>query len=122
MPLTFDWTETDFDKDNQSDVNTADCLVWLTMAVGINHITVENAREFYARASYYEKINGPYRYHIDPDTNQKVDDYFTPEDILRAVGLKTNASVMTKAKFYKHMWEIHERFNVPSSLDRASKV
>ena len=116
MPLTFDWTNTDLSTESENDCVLADSLVWLTMGIGMNEITEANAREFYARASFYEKVNGPYRFHIDPETNQRVNDYFTVEDIVRAIGLKTNASLMTKAKFYKHMWEVHERFNVPSSF------
>lgn len=111
MALNFDWTKTDFSATDDNDRVTADALVWATMAIGMNEITEANARDFYARLSMWEKVVGAYR-NMDGKPL-----FFTPEDVLRGVGLHTNASRMTKAQFYKHMWEVHERFNVPRALD-----
>ena len=111
MPLTWDSTACDLpDTLSDDDAVTRESLIFATMAVGMNTITVENAREFFARASFWEKVNGAYRY----DSGGSV--FFKPEDVLRFVGLRTNASTKTKAQFYKSVWESHDRFNVPRSM------
>lgn len=111
MALTSDYRAIEgYDSLTDDETVTRDCLVWASMATGMNTITVENAREFYARASFWEKVNGAYR-HKDGEAL-----YFTPEDVLRFVGMRTNASAKTKTQFYKSVWECHERWNVPSSI------
>lgn len=126
MPLTFDWTATDLDADNQNDQNLAECAIFATVAVGINHITEANCLDFYKRINFYERLNGPYRYHFDPKTNQRVDDFFTPEDVVRLIGLRTNASTMTLPQFRKAMWEAHDRwnfsYNFKMPLDKPAPV
>lgn len=111
MALTWDRTEVkDYDKLTDEEWTLNESLIWATMAVGINVITVENARDFFARVSFWEKVIGAYRF------NEAGPVYITPEDVLRFVGLKTNATPLTKAKFRNHVYETHERFNVPSGV------
>lgn len=111
MALTWDNTAVkDIDSLTDDESATIEALIWATMAVGINHITLDNARDFYARVSFWEKIAGAYRF----DPNGPV--YLTPEDVLRFVGLRTNASPKTKAQFYKSAWDCHIRWNVPREV------
>lgn len=120
MALTFDWSNTDLSTESEEDRLLADSAVWLTMAVGINHITVDNVKEFFARVSFYEKVTGAYRFAMESGASTPV--FFTADECIRLIGLRTNASPMTKAQFYKHVWEVHNRFNVPHSLDTAGRV
>jgi hypothetical protein len=111
MALTFDATNVrDFDSLTEDEKVTYNSLIWATMAVGMNTITEANAREFFARASFVEKVNGAYRVSQDGPL------YFTPEDVLRFIGLRTNATPMTITQFRKNMWESHTRWNVPRNF------
>lgn len=111
MALTADYTGVrDWNTIRGNEAVTRDTLALMTMAVGMYEITEANARDFYARVSFWEKVNGAQRY----DDGTPV--YLTPEDILRFIGLRTNASPMTEAKYRNHVWNTHKRFNVPHSL------
>lgn len=111
MGLSWDATKVEgFDSLTENEAVTRDALVFSTMSVGIREITVENARQFFARVSFWEKVNGPMRVGDGESL------YFKPEDVLRFVGLKTNASTLTDAQFRKNVWESHERWNVPRSI------
>lgn len=71
-------------------------IVFRTMAVGIGHITEENADEFYVRSKMWERLNGS-------TVRLAGEDYsITLKDILRRVGLRTNASRFTDAQFDKN--------------------
>lgn len=110
MALTWDATAVrDFDQLTDDERVTREALIFATMAVGMGEITEDNAQEFYTRLSFWEKVNGAYRFGDGEAL------YFTPEDVKRFIGLRTNVfPKMTKAKFHKHVFETHERFNVSS--------
>lgn len=73
--------------------NITDALIWATMWIGMPEIKKSNAEEFYARVHLHELLagtalntqDGPY--------------YLTKEDVMRRIGLSTNASSMTRHKF-----------------------
>lgn len=112
MPLTWDSTACDLpDTLSDEDAVTREALIFATMAVGMPTITEDNAREFFARVSFYEKVNGSYRFNGDGTPA-----YFTPEDVLRFVGLRTNASRLSIVQFRTSVWKSHERWNVPRSI------
>jgi len=73
-------------------------LIWMMAGIGIDSITEDNAHEVYARIAFLEKFKGAMRYGPAPD---RADVYFTPEEVSRHVGLKTNASKLTEAEFLK---------------------
>lgn len=78
-------------------------LIWATIIIGIPSITEDNAAEFYARITMFEKLFGTF-------LNQKVDGEWvprpiTPEDVQRHIGLKTNATRKTRAQFVKYQGE-----------------
>lgn len=111
MPLTWDATEVaDYDNLTDDECVAREALIFATMGVGINHITEDNAREFYERVSFIEKVNGASRHGWEDGEHVPV--YFTPDEIRRFIGLRTNASVLTKAKFKTNVYEGHVRWNV----------
>lgn len=76
-----------------------DGLIWLTMAVGIHEITEKNYKEFHARLDIIQRLHGPYM-------NQGGKDYLiTEEDVKRCIGLRTNASTLTRNQFNKSQLE-----------------
>ena len=96
--------------------NAVDSMIWLTMAIGINEITDENREEVYLRIKLMEGAKGlSYSYSNDqrrkyPDiakhvkTATRMDGQFSAfsqEVINRLVGLKTNASIMSREKFLR---------------------
>lgn len=111
MPLTYDATNVkDFDTLTDDEKVTYEALIWASMAVGMNEITAANVREFFTRVSFWEKVNGAYRYKDGAFC------FLTPEDVSRFVGLRTNASRYTVAQFRKNVWDAHERWNVPREV------
>jgi len=107
MPLTWDSTNTALDLSKEEDRVLQEVAVFATMAAGINHITEANCLDFYKRVSMWERVNGAYR-HRDYG---KTDHFFSPEDVVRLIGLRTNASPKTQAQFNKSVWESHDRWN-----------
>lgn len=72
-------------------------LVWHSLNTGIGTITVENADEVYARIKLVETLYGASL--VSPDGPKPI----TAEDVLKHVGLKTNARYKpeTRASFLK---------------------
>lgn len=126
MPLTWDSTETVLDLDNEDDSTLQHVAVFATMAVGINRVTEDNCLDFYKRVNFYERLNGAYRFGTDTDTGETSPVMFSAEDVVRLIGLKTNASPMTLAQFRKNQWDAHDRWNFAYGfkmpLDKASPV
>jgi len=71
-------------------------LVMLTMGTGINTITAENVDEVFARIRLIEKLHGAML--IAPGGGDR---FITREEIEAHVGLRTNASSLTRAQFLK---------------------
>lgn len=68
-------------------------LIWSTIFIGIGNITEANHKDFYFRLSLYEKVFGTFlreKRQPHPLTHQEVIDH---------IGLSTNASWLTHAKF-----------------------
>lgn len=112
MSLNWDATRVEgIDDLTDNERGTLQALCFSTMAVGMNKITTENAREFYTRASFMEKVLGASRRGFDGEKDFPV--FYSLEDIQRFVGLMTNASPLTDAQFRKNIWESHLRWNIP---------
>lgn len=90
------------DRDDGKKVmnGTTETLIWATMATNINQITEKNADEFYARISLYERLNGSLR--RNPDLS---DCFVSPEEVRAHIGLGTNATNMTQARWLKSIGE-----------------
>jgi hypothetical protein len=113
MPLTWDITEvTDFrDIKEGAEWSKTEALIFSTMSIGLCTITDTNANEFYARVKMLEGAIGSFVY-IDGD-----DYFFTPADIQRRIGLRTNGGSETRTKFLGRMLR-----NTMADYDRLTKV
>jgi hypothetical protein len=113
MPLTWDITEVvDFvDIKEGAEWSKTEALIFSTMSIGLSTITDTNANEFYARVKMLEGAIGSFVY-IDGD-----DYFFTPADIQRRIGLRTNGGSETRTKFLGRMLR-----NTMADYDRLTKV
>ena len=93
-----------------------ECLIFMTLGVGIGRITKDNADEFYARVNFTETVNGEVliRAEVDGVRPTGLAARITPAEVKAHIGLSTNASFKdeSRANFLK-------RFNV--DLDAAAR-
>jgi hypothetical protein len=68
-------------------------LIWATMAVGLWHITDKNYDEFYRRLHILEQKNGTFL------MRDRQPYFITKADVKRRIGLRTNASTISKRDF-----------------------
>ena len=111
MPLNWDSADTVLDTTDESDLALREAGIFATMAVGINHITEDNCLTFYKRVSLYERAMGAYRFQSTDEGSVPL--FMSPEDVVRLIGLRTNAAPKTQTQFNKFIWEAHERWVVP---------
>ncbi len=71
-------------------------LVFATIAIGINEITKRNWIKFYARLHFWERVNGPYL------LKKGKPFLISAEEVKRHIGLSTNASVFSDARFLRN--------------------
>ena len=95
---------------NDNNWGITNALIWTTMVIGMGRISAENADEFFARVDTVQKATGQLCYAVD-EQNEMAPYMITHADIVRRIGLGTNASSMTKAQFFKHVEKISE-FNI----------
>lgn len=93
-------------EDAQSSI--VDTFIWQTLFVGMNTITPDNKEEFYQRSAFYEKVFGAHMFVTGEDGEPKPF-FITREMVDLMVGLRTNASPYTKAKFRNHMYDCFVR-------------
>ena len=84
-------------------------LIWATMSVGIRDITEKTIPEFYARLSVWEKIVGPLLYGKDEETGKLEERGIEVADLVKRIGLHTNASSMTRAEWRKNLASYFDR-------------
>jgi len=82
-------------------------LIWASMIIGVSDITEKNAEEFFFRISMREKLHGALR--RDWSGENPVDVFVTWDEVKAHIGLGTNATNMTRAKFVKHTVNMFER-------------
>jgi hypothetical protein len=98
------WEESSKDEDGKQLYRLnplTDMFIWFTMFVGIPEITAKNAEKFFARISFIESLKRPFLAVKDEETGEEATRPITLEDVKRHIGLKTNASTLTKAQFLK---------------------
>jgi len=96
-------------------------LIFLTMSVEIGRITEKNWREFYGRVHAEEKLNGPRRWRRKSETDTtSVPIYFTPQEIYDHIGLGTNVSKKSEAKWRKNLLD-HWMRTCAKSCDSITK-
>lgn len=104
--------------DNNWGVTNA--LIWTTMIVGLNSITTDNVDEFFARVETVQQATGQLC-HAQNENGEWNPYMITHADIVRRIGLGTNADRLTKTQFFKHVEKISE-FNakkIKSLYDEA---
>jgi len=100
-----------FDDDGEQQQRLAyltEAIILSMMTVGIPEITEKNWEEYYTRVHAMESVNGALLRHKNTETGEVSDRPLTPEDIEKHIGLKTNACLYTKAKFWKHIGNMFE--------------
>lgn len=109
MSLTIDRTGIkNFEDATEGDLVTSEVLGFATMVIGIPEITESNARDFFSRMSFYEKVCGATRTFYDGNEMKRLP--ITMEDVRANIGLRTNASRSTRPQFVKHIFEVHDRY------------
>ena len=86
--------------------NITDCIVWGTMQTDLGEVTEKNIDEWILRATMLDKIGFPL-------ANKFVDGKHegwvpTREDLTKRIGLTTNVSTTTRAKFRTRMAKLLE--------------
>jgi len=97
-------------------------LIWFTMVAGLpSTITEESAADWFARISFYEKVHGTYCVKLDEDRTITRDP-FTPEDIVRNIGLSTNGNGRkeTWGQFVKRVTQ-HDEADAKRAFAKATK-
>jgi hypothetical protein len=82
-------------------------LIWASMIIGVSDITEKNAEEFFFRITMRERLHGALR--RDWSGENPVDVFVTWDEVKAHIGLGTNATNMTRAKFVKHTVNMFER-------------
>lgn len=105
MPLRFDFTKIEDAKALHADESEAaitDSLIWATMFCGLDSITEDNLDVWEERLAAVQS-NGALMNHM---VEGEIKPYFiTRKHLERRVGLKTNASKLSKATFKTNIYE-----------------
>lgn len=75
-----------------------DMLIWCTLFTGIGQVTEQTAPEFYARIHWLETKEGAFLNGTDPETGERKGRPITIEDVIRRIGLETNATYKTETR------------------------
>lgn len=106
----------DFPGDPEKWHPVAEQLAFVTMVIGIPEITAKNAEKFAQRLSLYQRITGPLIRYGDGTKA-----YITLEDVQQHIGMATNASALSDAKFAKHMVDVASRYLVGNRVRNEGK-
>ncbi len=93
MALHYDLKDVKADWNDDAIWPITNALIWGTMSVAMNSITEKDWREFYTRCHMIETIHGAWLFY---DHKPR---FITPDDVQSHIGLHTNASQMTNARF-----------------------
>jgi hypothetical protein len=79
-------------------------IIWLTMACDIGWgVTEENVEEFIARADLWQKVCDPMLYGLN-EAGDMAPRAITADEIRAHIGLRTNVSYGSRAKFLEKVW------------------
>jgi len=98
--MSLNWNTQNCNPSEAKDDNEAairEMIIWQTMVVHMGEITENNWKEFYARIALMEKITGPLM--LVGGEPYPV----TPEMVRRWIGLTTNVSTDSRAKFLREV-------------------
>jgi len=83
---------------------TTEAFIWSTMSVGMNRITEENASEFYARLTIWERLlHGQLIQKRNTETKKWEYVKVSFDDVKKRIGLYTNASNETRSEWLKRI-------------------
>ena len=85
-----------------------DTLIWLTITIGINHISEKNVEEFIARVAETEALLGASMSKWE-EGGPMIPRPVTAEEIRAHIGLRTNASPKTKTAWRRDIQAIAAR-------------
>lgn len=119
MPLNWSVAACNNFKDLQegAEWNITNHLIWQTMNIGINEITIDNIPEFIARLSVWETLSQNHFliYNAEKDIVERHD--IKVSDMVKRIGMKTNASTLTDAKFKSAIKSYIDRWMKESKHD-----
>lgn len=98
--MSLDWSVRDVQDFESLDPGLTECMVWMTLILGIPRITAQNAHTFSRRMRIWEHVAGPIRANGEA----------LPADLpQRYIGLHTNASSMRDTEFKTKVWNYLNR-------------
>jgi hypothetical protein len=110
------------DPDSKRMNPVTDSLIWHTMAVGIGNITEANVDEFYWRSKFYTGLFGGMIRSYNEDTGNWENRDYTATEIRDHIGLSTNVSYESEAKWRNRMVKNFKReVNYQRDLDYETK-
>jgi hypothetical protein len=122
MPLNWSVAACKNFKDLQEgrEWNITNHLIWQSMNVGINEITIDNIPEFIARLSVWEALSDAHLT-IHNEETDKCERYdIKVSDMVKRIGMWTNASTLTDAKFKSSIKSYIDRWMKESKHDSES--
>lgn len=96
-----------------------DALIWATMAIGMNNITEKNWIEFFQRIRAIERVSGAYVNRPNVTSRFDPKGFITPLEVYSHIGLHTNASSLSLAKFREHLYSLSCRETHHSYFDNT---
>ena len=103
IPTALKFSPKDADG-NYSIMPIPHCLIWSTMILGFNEITEKNLGEWCFRLNFEQRIHGEKAYMNRSSAMWPwADTRFTPNDLRPYIGLSTNASPMSRAKYLSNV-------------------
>lgn len=98
-----------------------DVLIWATMPVGINTITVKNYEEFYWRMTQLHALGRcSSMSYFDDEKDRWIARVPTLNEVDQHIGLSTNAAVISGAKFDRELRKDRAKAYVEARRDRAA--
>ena len=108
MSLNWDLRKIENREQKQENNPFLDGLIWATMYIGMPALSEKNLLQFYARMKLYDKAIGRIWSDTHNDDGSIEHNFPTLEQVREFIGLQTNATPFTKAKFFSQMKRILE--------------
>lgn len=99
---TLCWVRLDADGEKLNPVT--DGLIWSTMSIGLGEITEKNINEWLVRLQFSDKLFGTLLIKAG-ENGERVERPITREELVAHIGLRTNVTNETRAKWMKRMTE-----------------
>ena len=107
---------------NEDEWPITNALIWGSMSTGMPEITEENISEIYARFRAWEGIVGAMLHGKDTETGEVTERYIEVADLVRRIGMYTNATRMTRAEWRKGIANYLDRETNEHKRDAERKM